>query len=273
MKILDKITNFFKLFKIAFIAIIFGLLFIIIIDKLTYSQDDYFDEIRNIPRSNEKNLENQKLYSDLTDIYDFTKQSIGIDVSEWQGDIDFYKVKESGVDFVMIRAGLRTSATKLEEDAYFKKNIKKATDAGLKIGIYFFSTANNEIEALEEARWVIDLVKDYKIAYPIAYDIENIGEFSTVNITKEQLNKNAKIFLDYISNSGYVGTLYSSANDLNKWWDVEYLKDYMIWMAHYTTLSDYEGNYVIWQYSDEGKIKGISGNVDLNIAYFSYIGD
>lgn len=273
MKILDRIIDFLKPFKIAFLAIVFGVLFVIIVDKVTYSYSDYFEEIRNIPRSNEKNLENQKLYSDLTNIYDFTKQSIGIDVSEWQGDIDFYKVKESGIDFVMIRAGLRTSKEQIEEDAYFKRNMKKATDAGLKIGIYFFSTADNEIEALEEARWVVDLIKDYKITYPIAYDIENIGKFSTANITKKQLNKNAKIFLDYISNSGYVGSLYSNATDLNEWWDTEYLKDYMIWMAHYTTLPSYEGNYVIWQYSDEGEIKGISGNVDLNVAYFSYIGD
>ncbi|MGM9834294.1 MAG: glycoside hydrolase family 25 protein [Bacilli bacterium] len=273
MKVLDKIINFIKPFKIAIIAILFGVVLIILVGNLSNSNDSHFDEIRNIPRSNEKNLENQKLYSDLTDIYDFTKQSIGIDVSEWQGDINFYKVKESGIEFVMIRTGLRTSDTQIEEDVYFKRNIKKATDAGLEIGLYFFSTADNEIEALEEAKWVVDLIKDYKITYPIAYDIENIGEFSTTGITKEQLNKNAKVFLDYVSNNGYVGTLYSSANDLNRWWDLDYLKDYMVWMAHYTTLSDYSGNYVIWQYSSEGKIKGISGNVDLNVAYFSYIGE
>lgn len=232
-----------------------------------------FNEIKNLPRTKEQNLANQEQYSNLTDIYDFNETSAGIDISTWQGAISFEDVKNDGVEFVMIRCGYRKSHTEIEEDDRFTEYMQKAANQGLNIGIYFYSTASSEIEALSEAKWVVEKIKGYKITYPVVYDLENIGEYSTANLSTEQINKNAKVFLDYIANSGYVAGLYSNGYDLNHRWNTNYLKNYLIWYAHYTDEPDYHGNYVMWQYSDKGKIKGISGDVDLNVAYFRYIGD
>ena len=274
MKVLEKILDVCKPFRVIAFALMLGCICTVIISVISYSNtSSSFSEIRNLPRSFEKNLNNQNEYSYLTNKYDFTKQSVGIDVSEWQSIIDFEEVKKSGVDFVIIRCGLRNSNDEIVEDKYFKRNIEEALAHDIHVGIYFFSTANTEIEALEEAKWVVDKIKDYKITYPVVYDLENIGKYSTANLSLNEINKNAKVFLDYVSNNGYVGSLYSSGYDLNNSWDVSLFSNYLIWYAHYTTSPDYEGNYVMWQYSNTGKIKGISGDVDLNVAYFSYIGE
>lgn len=275
MKVVKKILNFLKPFKIIFISLLVGFLLAVLgtILSNSFSDKNNFNEIKNLTKSDAQIKENQQLFSSLTSIYDFTKQSIGIDVSVWQGNINWEKVAKSGIDFVMIRTGYRENDTDLIMDNRFKENLSEASQYGLKIGLYFYSTARNEIEALEEAKWVCENIGDYKITYPIAYDLENIGEFRTTNISDEQLSKNAKIFMDYISNKGYVPALYSNAYDLNHHWDTDYLKNYLTWYAHYTTSSNYAGNYAMWQYSDKGKINGISGNVDLNVAYFSYIGE
>lgn len=271
MSIIEKVTSIFKAFKVMLLALLFGVLIFSLLVFIHYRNiKDEFKEIKDLPRSTIKNKQLEENFPSLTNIYDFNKQSIGIDVSSWQGKINFEKVKESGVDFVMIRCGLRTSKDEIEVDYRFKENITAALDSGLKVGVYFFSTASTEIEALEEAKWVVDMIKDYDITYPVAYDMENILEFSTAHISLEQVNKDAKVFLDYINNNGYVGALYSNGYDLNYRWDLELLSNYLIWYAFYGMNPDYEGNYAMWQYSDTGRLKGVNENVDLNIAYFSY---
>lgn len=274
MQVIERILSIFKPLRLILLALLIGIIFSVILSIFSYNQGDSdFSEIKNIPRNKEKNINNAEVYSDLKNIYDFNSQSVGIDVSTWQGAINFGLVKESGVDFVMIRCGFRKSHKEIVMDDHFIQNIESAINHGLNVGVYFYSTASTEIEALEEAKWVVDVIKDYKITYPVVYDMENLLELSTAHLTLEQINKNAKIFLDYIDNSGYVASLYSNGYDLNNRWDIDYLGKYMVWYAHYTDEPDYEGNYVMWQYSNKGKIKGISGNVDLNIAYFTYIGD
>ncbi len=262
--------------KIVLVAFAFGLLFSCLLGYISYAcvPEKTFTEITSLPPREETNkFDNEVIYKGLTDIYDFTSQSVGIDVSTWQGVIDYEEVKRQGVEFVMIRVGLRNADNKINEDEYFERNITRALAAGLHVGVYFYSTASNEIEALEEAKWVVERIKDYKITYPVVYDLENIGLFNTAGLSLEQVNKHAKMFLDYVKNSGYVGCLYSNGYDLRNRWDTNYLKDYLVWYAHYTDEPSYEGNYVIWQYSNTGKVKGIYGNVDLDVAYFSYIGD
>lgn len=262
--------------KIVFVAFTFGLLFSCVLGYISYActPEKTFTEITSLPPREETNkYDNEVIYKGLTDIYDFTSQSVGIDVSTWQGVIDYEKVKDQGVEFVMIRVGLRDADDKIYEDEYFERNITRAIEAGLHVGVYFYSTASNEIEALEEAKWVVERIKDYKITYPVVYDLENIGLFNTSGLSLEQVNKHAKMFLDYVRNSGYVGCLYSNSYDLRYRWDTNYLKDYLVWYAHYTDEPAYEGNYVMWQYSNTGQLKGIYGNVDLDVAYFSYIGD
>lgn len=273
MKVLEKILDICKPFKVIVCALILGCICTFIISIILISNtSNSFDEIKNLPRSTELNISNKYKYSYLNDIYDFTKQTVGVDVSEWQGIIDYNKVKKSGVDFVIIRCGFRNSNDEIIEDKYFKRNIEEALANDIKVGVYFFSTANTLEEVLEEAKWVVDRISNYKITYPVVYDLENIGKYSTANLSLEEINKNAKAFLGYIADKGYIGSLYGSSYDLNNSWDLSLFDNYLIWYAHYTTSPNHDINYVMWQYTNKGKIDGISGDVDLNIAYFSYIG-
>ncbi len=193
------------------------------------------------------------------------KTKIGIDVSGWQGDIDFQKVKEAGVEFVFIRVGT-TKGTGGEYflDKKFKRNIEGFTKVGIPVGIYFFSYASTKEQAISDATWVIKQIKDYKIDLPVVYDFEDWNNLNYYNNSKYTLTKNAEIFLSTLENAGYKGMLYSSANYLNKVW---YKTKYDTWLAYYTTNNNYKGDYTYWQLCSNGKVPGIQGNVDLNIYY------
>ncbi len=195
----------------------------------------------------------------------------GIDVSEWQGDIDWDKVKESGVDFVILRVGCRKLVSgEISEDTNFRKNAEKAISLGIPIGVYFYSAAKTELEVLEEATFTLNIIKDYKITYPVAYDLEDFGEFRIANVPDEKINYNALVFLNYFKSHGYNAMLYSNKSALENHWDLSRFEDYKIWLAHYIGTTSYDGKYDMWQYSDMGNINGITGNVDLNVAHFSY---
>ncbi|MBQ7774568.1 MAG: glycoside hydrolase family 25 protein [Lachnospiraceae bacterium] len=198
---------------------------------------------------------------------------VGVDVSKYQEYIDFNKVKKAGIDFCMIRVGARGYGTgQLVLDEYFAENISNASNAGLDVGVYFFSQAVTEEEAIEEANMVLEQIKDYEIAYPVAFDMEYI-ENDTARV--EQLDKSqktavARAFLDTIKNAGYTPMIYGKKEWLIKKVDLVLLSDYDVWLAQYEDVPDYPYKFSMWQYSNKGTVDGISGKVDLNISFIDY---
>lgn len=194
---------------------------------------------------------------------------VGIDVSKWQKEIDWDKVKNAGVDFAIIRAGYRGSSTgSLVEDPYFHANMKGASMSGIKTGVYFFTQATNEVEAVEEASMVISMVKDYMLDYPIYIDTEGAGGNGRADgLDVETRTLVCDAFCRTIENAGYEAGVYASRNWYNNRLNVSELERYSIWLAEYRSTPLYQGYYEIWQHSSKGKIEGIEGNVDLNISY------
>ena len=198
-----------------------------------------------------------------------TTQRFGIDVSKWQGDVDWDKVKAAGVEFVIIRAGYRGSKTgALVEDPNFLKNIRGARKAGLKVGVYFFTQAVNEVEAVEEASMVLALCEGYDLEYPVIIDSEGAGgEGRADSLDAETRTKVCAAFCETIKNAGYEAGVYASRSWFNSNLDVKELDKYRIWLAEYRSTPLYSGYYDMWQYTSKGQIDGIEGNVDLNISY------
>ena len=195
---------------------------------------------------------------------------LGIDVSKWNSNINWNAVKKSGVNFVIIRCGYRgSSAGSLIEDPMFRTNIQGATAAGIKVGIYFFTQAMDEREAVEEASMVLELVKNYKISYPIFLDVESSGGRADA-IDKETRTAVCKAFCQTIQNKGYTAGIYANKNWLENKIDPSALSAYKIWLAQYAAKPTYTGRYNLWQYSSTGRINGINGNVDMNLSYLGY---
>ena len=197
-----------------------------------------------------------------------TGSVMGIDVSKWNGNIDWEAVKNSGVNFVIIRCGYRGSSEGLLiEDSKFKSNIKGAQAAGLKVGVYFFTQAVNEVEAVEEASMVISLIKGYSLSYPVYLDVEKSNGRGD-GISAEQRTANIKAFCGTVANAGYSVGVYSNKTWFTEKMSVSSLSSYKIWLAQYAASVDYSGSkYDMWQYTSKGKVTGISGNVDMNICY------
>lgn len=195
---------------------------------------------------------------------------LGIDVSTWNGNIDWTKVKNSGVSYAIIRTGFRGSTQgSLVEDNKFRKNIQGATNAGLKVGVYFFSQAVNEVEAVEEASMVLSQIKGYKITYPVFIDVEpSNGRADSLSADARTRVINA--FCQTIQNGGYRAGIYANKTWLNSKMNVSALSGYKIWLAQYNSTVTYGGRYDMWQYSSKGSVSGISGNVDMNLSYMSY---
>lgn len=242
-------------------------------DKLTYTKD--FNE-------------NQSYITEVKDIYGNTtkvKISItqikkkvlnGIDVSVYQGTIDWTKVSKSGVDFAMIRAGYRGYGDKgvLVEDSMFSKNVLGAKTNKMDIGIYFYTQAINVEEAKEEAKFVVNLIKKYGIdvKYPIAIDTElsPIGTGRADNISKEKRTEVVKAFCETIKKLGYKPMVYASKYWLYDNLNVQQISQYDTWLAHYTDKTDYKYSYTMWQYTSTGNVDGITGNVDKSYCYKIY---
>lgn len=194
----------------------------------------------------------------------------GIDVSKFQGDIDWQKVAEDGVEFAFIRVGLRGYGSgKMVEDEYFEENIKGALGAGIKVGVYFFSQAINEEEVLEEAQFVIDSIAPYRIECPVVFDVEMIaGDNGRMdNLTVEERTNLALLFCRTIENAGYTPMIYHNMEMSVLKIDLEQFEEYDKWFAYYNDDFYYPYDYKIWQYSEKGKINGIGTNVDMNISF------
>ena len=174
------------------------------------------------------------------------------------------------MSYVIIRCGYRGSSQgALIEDPKYRTNIQGATAAGLKVGVYFFSQAINDIEAVEEASMVLSLVKGYKLSYPIFLDVEASGGRAD-KIDKATRTAVCKAFCQTIKNSGYNSGVYANKTWFESFIDAGQLGAYRIWLAQYAAQPTYSGRYDIWQYSSKGKIGGISGDVDLNLSYMGY---
>lgn len=193
----------------------------------------------------------------------------GVDVSKYQGNIDWNKVKASGIEFAIIRVGYRGYGTGvLVEDSTFRQNIKGATAAGLKVGLYFYSQAINETEAVEEASMVISLCQGYNISYPIYFDTEKVaGDTGRAdNISRAQRTANAVAFCETIRNSGYKAGVYSYASWFYNQLNMASLSPYSIWIAQYRDQLSFDYNYDIWQYSSTGTVPGIPKPTDMNVS-------
>lgn len=191
-----------------------------------------------------------------------------IDVSEFQGSVDWERVKADGVKGVMLRVGYRGYGSgKLVLDSRFEENIEGARDAGLKVGVYFYTQGISYEEGVEEARFVLDNIKGYKLKYPVAIDTEALYEADarTSELDNEARTDVVVGFCDTIRDAGYEPMIYTNRNWLVQCLDNKRLTDMQIWYAHYTTQPDLPYLYRGWQYTDEGHVDGVGTNVDLNV--------
>ncbi|WP_394967882.1 glycoside hydrolase family 25 protein [Candidatus Allofournierella merdipullorum] len=195
----------------------------------------------------------------------------GIDVSKYQYNIDWNAVKASGIDFAIIRVGYRGYGTgALVEDPYFRKNIQGANAAGVKVGLYFYSQAINEQEAVEEASMVIRLIQETggRVSYPIYFDTEKVANDTgrADGISRDQRTRNAVAFCNAIQGAGYRAGVYSYASWFYNNLNMASLTGYSIWIAQYRDQLDFKYNYDIWQYTSSGTVPGISTRVDMNVS-------
>ncbi len=193
----------------------------------------------------------------------------GIDVSKWNKEIDWEAVKQDGVEFAIIRCGYRGSDTgSLIIDPLYEDNIKGAIAADIPVGVYFFTQAVSELEAIEEASMVISLIRQYDVDYPVFLDSESAGGKGRADdLSSEERTKYHKAFMQTIASAGYQTGIYASTNWLNNRVDMSKLSSYNTWLAQYADVPTYDGYYHMWQYTSKGTINGISTNVDLNLCY------
>jgi len=196
---------------------------------------------------------------------------LGIDVSEWQGQIDWEQVKAAGIEFVMIRIGWRGTETgKLAADEMAQKNYEGAAAAGLKVGGYFFSQAMNVQEAKDEAAFLLKIVKNWKLDMPVVFDWEYAGEDSRAGATDTRtLTDCAKAFCDEIAAAKLTPMIYFNSNQSHNQLYLRELTDYGFWLAQYNTTLEYPYKVDMWQYTNKGSVPGIAGNVDINL-YFPW---
>ena len=227
-----------------------------------------------IPSSNkssddnkEKQVTKKTYFSDIISKHKNENTQIGIDISKWQGDVDFYALKEAGVEFVIIRVGSSKGIGKERfVDSKFEQNITRANEVGIPVGIYYYSYANSSKSAIADAKWILKQIKGYQVDLPIAFDWENWANFNEYHLSFYNLTMMAEDYLDVFKDAGYDGMLYSSKAYLEDIW----LKtNYDKWLAHYVDNTTYEGDYSFWQLCDNGRVDGINGDVDIDIRYLN----
>ncbi len=237
------------------------------ISLLIYTEDEVNAELEDL-EANEAREDADK--TEITKVQDGkTNAKFGIDVSKWNKEIDWDRVKEAGVEFAIIRVGYRGATTgALVEDPYFEKNMKGAASAGIPVGVYFFTQAVDAVEAVEEASMVITLCKDYQLDYPVFIDTEGLGGNGRADGLDIEARTNVcAAFCRTMEGAGYKAGVYSSRNWYNGMLDMSVLNDYIIWLAEYRDVPLYQGYYHMWQYTSGGQVDGIEGNVDFNLSY------
>ena len=220
---------------------------VVVVSEIPYPED-------NEPRTS---------FEDYISRYGNENTTLGIDVSVWQGDIDFDAVKAAGCEFVIIRMGYYYDEITMDE--CFLNNIEKAQAAGLKTGVYFYTTDNSVEGIKEHAKWIAENLDGRKLDFPVAFDWEEFTNFQEFGMNIKDLNDLFELFCDEMESYGYSGMLYSSKNFLNNFWTNE--GEHMVWLAHFIDETDYTGDYSMWQASCTGNIPGIYGDVDVDILY------
>lgn len=208
-------------------------------------------------------MENGRMYYE-----DDNWQSVsGIDVSYYQKEIDWDKVRDDGIEFAVIRLGYRGSETgEIHLDSRFKENIRGAKKAGLDVGVYFFSQAVTPEEAVAEARYVLRHIRGKGVSLPVFFDMEPVGKNDRIaDLTDREKTEIADAFCKVIERNGHTPVIYGNPHWLENHYQMEYLTGYDTWLAHYTDVTDYPYVFRMWQYSDSGRVDGISGRVDLDI--------
>ena len=201
-----------------------------------------------------------------------TDESIlGIDVSRYQGEIDWNQVKAAGVEFVMIRIGLRGYGSGvLCEDTLAQENYKGAKEAGLKVGGYFFSQAISVEEAIEEAHYAMEIADGWELDMPLVYDWECLADdYRTVSVNARLLTDCTKAFCDTVAEAGYDPMIYFNPSQSRKQMYLEELTEYGFWLAMYSEEMNYPYKVDMWQYTNKGSVPGIKGDVDINL-FFPY---
>lgn len=189
----------------------------------------------------------------------------GIDVSKWQGDIDWNKVKAAGVQFAMLRAGYGRYAG--QADKTFEKNYQNAKAAGVYVGAYHYSYAKTVAQAKEEANYCLSLLKGKTFDFPICYDVEDDCQ---KDLSKDEISDMVCAFCEILENAGYYVCVYMNLSWLNSKLRAEIFEKYDIWLAHWTKSTTFARPYGLWQYSSNGTVDGVQGRVDLNYAYKNY---
>ncbi|MDU1411222.1 MAG: glycoside hydrolase family 25 protein [Clostridium sp.] len=191
----------------------------------------------------------------------------GIDVSEHQGVINWDSVKSSGIDYAIIRVGYGDDIFS-QDDRQFKRNADECTRVGLPFGVYIYSYATSIDQSRSEAQHVLRLIKNYKLSYPVYYDLEDSG--TTGQCSNSFIADMAQNFCNIIKSSGYVPGVYANTN----WWNNKLtdgrFNSWQKWVAQYASRCTYSGDYGMWQYASDGRVNGINGNVDVNYCYIDY---
>lgn len=216
--------------------------------------------------NNFKELENGQV--EYVDDNNTVLSKKGIDVSKYQGEIDWKKVAADGVEYAFIRTGVRGSTEgRLMKDEDFSDNIEGALENGIEAGVYFFTQALTEEEAIEEAEFVLDMIKSYDVTYPVVIDVEEITSSNarTADLTKEEYTRNCIAFCETIKDAGYTPMIYGNLKTFMIMLDMEQLEDYKKWFAFYSIPVYFPYEFDVWQYSSKGSVSGIKGDVDLNV--------
>ena len=194
----------------------------------------------------------------------------GIDVSRYQEKIEWDKVADDGVEYAFIRLGIRGyTEGEIKEDDTFEYNIKGALNHNIDVGVYFFTQATSEEEAIEEAEFVLDTLEPYDITYPIVIDVETVSNKNarTKDLTKEERTKYCIAFCETIRQAGYTPMIYGNLKTFMLMLDIEQLEEYDKWFAYYDDEFYFPYQFKVWQYTDKGSIDGIKGDVDMNISF------
>ncbi|MHC1723271.1 MAG: glycoside hydrolase family 25 protein [Aminipila sp.] len=197
----------------------------------------------------------------------------GVDVSRYQGDIDWKKVKSSGISFAMLRVGYRGYESGIITlDQKFIQNMQHAIAAEVKVGAYFFSQAITEDEAIEEAEFVLQNISGYDISFPIVFDLEEISssDHRAYNLTREQRTNIAMAFCNRIEKAGYTPMIYGNASWLTDYYDLAQIIKYNIWLAQYSDCPSFPYDFKMWQYTNAGYVDGINHIVDINLCFTPY---
>lgn len=232
-------------------------------------------EINPYWKKNTYDFTNLVSKNDLLHYYSDGKQVsyLGIDLSKYQQSVDFTALKNEGIDYCMLRVGSRGYKTgTIQEDEKFQEFITGAEEAEMPVGLYFFSQAVTEAEAVEEANFVVSKIGEHKISYPIAFDMEFIenDDSRIETLTKTEKTNIALAFLNRIKEAGYTGMLYGNKEWLLKRIELHRLDGFDIWLAEEDDIPDYPYMYSMWQYTRQGEIYGVDGYVDLNISFIDY---